>query len=75
MDDENKVWGIFFGVGFVLGCILGGIVWDFIKYEDHFKHGYGQAIIDARDGNPPRYKLFHRGDGTMTWVENKAGVK
>ena len=73
--DDSKICGIFFGIGFVLGCILGGIVWDFIKYEDHFKHGYGQAIIDTKEGNPPRYKLFYCGDGTMTWIENKAGVK
>lgn len=73
--DDSKIWGIFFITGLVLGCIVGGIFGNFAMYEDHFKHGYGQAIIDARDGNPPRYKLFHRGDGTITWIKNNAGVR
>lgn len=73
--DDSKICGIFFVIGFVLGSILGGIFLDFIKYEEHFKHGYGQAIIDTKEGNPPRYKPFYRGDGTMTWIKNKAEVK
>lgn len=75
MDDDAKVWGIFFVIGAVLGCIFGGIIWDSIKCMDHFKHGYGQALIDAKEGKPPRYKLFYRGDGTVTWIENKSEVK
>lgn len=66
--DDSKIWGIFFVIGFVLGCTLGSIVMDWINFEDHFKHGYGQAIIDTKEGKPPRYKLFYRGDGTVTWI-------
>jgi hypothetical protein len=73
--DDTKVWGIFFGIGFVLGSVIGGIFWSFACFEDNFKHGYGQALIDTKEGNPPRYKLFYRGDGTMAWIKNNVEVK
>ena len=39
------------------------------------RHGYGQAIIDTKEGKPPRYKLFYRGDGTVTWIRTTTEVR
>ena len=71
MDDTSIFGTIGFVIGAILGIALGWFIGDITASHREFTMGYGQALIDARDGNQPRYKMFYRGDGTMTWVENK----
>lgn len=74
--DDSSIFGTFgFIVGAILGITLGWFLGDMIASHREFTNGYGQALIDAREGTPPRYKMFYRGDGTMTWIENKVEGK
>lgn len=64
-----------FVVGAILGIALGWFIGDLTGSDREFTKGYGQALIDAREGNQPRYKMFYRGDGTMTWIKTTTEVK
>ena len=70
MDNESTFGIIGFVVGAILGIVLGLFIGDLTTSDREFTKGYGQALIDAREGNQPRYKMFYRGDGTMTWIKN-----
>lgn len=34
-----------------------------------------QTLLDTKEGKPPRYKLFYRGDGTVTWIRTTTEVR
>lgn len=71
MDDQSIFGTIGFVIGAILGIVLGWFIGDITTSDKAFALGYGQALIDAREGNQPRYKMFYRGDGTMTWIKNE----